>query len=114
MSMSDRAAQFSPFAALTGYDASIDEAGRLVGSRNAMTDDAKDELDRIMNVISGDTDKQYMVKIAYFHRDLRKDGGSYEEFRGTIKHIDRYSGKLVFTDGTEIPLVDLSGMEVLS
>lgn len=114
MPMIERAAQFSPFAALSGYDASISEAGRLTDSRGALTDDTKDELDRILNVISEDADKQYKVKITYFHSDPLKEGGSYEEFRGTVKHIDRYGGRLVFTEGTEIPLGDMIGIEILS
>ena len=112
--MIDRAAQFSPFAALSGYDASISEAGRLTDIRSAMTEDVKDELDRMLNVISGDPDKQYTVKVTFFHSDPLKDGGRYEEFRGTVKHIDRYGGRLIFTEGTEIPLGDLTGMEILS
>jgi len=113
MSMRERAAQFSPFAALSGYDASVNEAGRIVGSRASLSDDAKDSLDRILNVISGENDGSYIIQARFFRKDTHKNGGKYENFSGEVRRVDRYSGKIIFTDGTEIELADLVEAEIL-
>ena len=82
MSMTERAAQFSPFAALTGYEAVIAETGRLTGERVELTDERKEEIDRTLNEL---LDLGRPAVITYFEPDDRKDGGQYNVIAGVLK-----------------------------
>lgn len=80
MSMRDRAAQFSPFAALTGYDAEIKETARLTDKRIEFDEDVLDRLNERLNILRkclDDGDVNPDVRITYFEKDLKKDGGKY-------------------------------------
>lgn len=102
MSLHDRAAQFSPFAALTGYDAAIAETGRLTEERVELDEQSRARLDAHLHRLLEYPNAQ--VHITHFVPDARKDGGSYEEKTGFIKKIDAHSRTIVMTDGTKIPI----------
>lgn len=88
MSLHDRAAQFAPFAALTGYDESIKETSRLTEREIELSESEKAELDRRFRILSAHISKHPQVTIRYFVQDERKTGGSYETFSFRVKAID--------------------------
>lgn len=104
MSGYDRAAQFSPFAALTGFDAAIEETGRLTDSRIELDEGGKQLLDEQMLAVLAVLDTQPKVTITWFCYDERKAGGTYVSTTGHVKKIDTYNGKILMTDGQTIPL----------
>ena len=109
MTMYERAAQFSPFAALTGYDDEVEETARLTDAFALMTEDQTAVLDEaFQRMLNSDRPE---VRVTYFKPDGRKDGGSYEEFRGTFRFFDVGNSILKFTDGTEINAEMVCGIE---
>ena len=104
MSDYDRAAQFSPFAALTGFDAAIEETGRLTDQRIELDEDGKQLLDEQMRSVLEVIGTQPKVTITWFQYDERKAGGAYVSTTGHVKKIDTYTGRILFTDGGTIPL----------
>lgn len=104
MSDYDRAAQFSPFAALTGFDAAIAETGRLTDSRIELDEGGKQLLDEQMQKVLEVIQTQPKVCITWFCYDERKAGGTYVSATGHVKKIDFYNGKILLTDGRIIPL----------
>jgi len=104
MSDYDRAAQFSPFAALTGFGAAIAETGRLTDTRIELDEGGKQLLDEQMLQVLEVIQTQPKVKITWFCYDERKAGGAYICTTGHVKKIDTYSGKVILTDGQTIPL----------
>ena len=104
MSNYDRAAQFSPFAALTGFDAAIEETGRLTDHRAELDEGGKQLLDEQMRAILDVVHTQPKVEIIWFRYDERKAGGSYVTTTGRMKKVDLYNQKILLTDGQTIPL----------
>lgn len=111
MSLIDRAAQFSPFAALTGYDAAIKETGRLTDQRIELSEDARIVLDRKQQFLLDHISGHPVVSVTYFVPDERKTGGAYVTVTGNVKKLDDYQRLLVLTDGSKIPLDDILDME---
>lgn len=111
MSMSDRAAQFSPFAALTGYEAAITETGRLTDSRIELEDYSRAILDRKLQYLSELAWQHPEVTITYFVPDDRKSGGSYAELTGRLKKIDPYTRTITMMDGRRISLSEITDIE---
>ncbi|MBO6230488.1 MAG: hypothetical protein J6O50_07955 [Ruminiclostridium sp.] len=111
MSMRERAAQFSPFAALTGYDDCISEAGRRTDSKEIPDDDRKAELDRRIAVLSENIYSAPEITVRYFIRDELKDGGRYEVKTGEARRLDPLNRTISFTDGSVISLSDISGID---
>lgn len=107
MPMSDRAAQFSPFAALTGYDEAIQETGRLTDQKILLSEDAKDILDWKMQQICEKLPAHPLVTIIYFVADQYKEGGSYIKITGQIKRIDDVERIIQMSDGRVIPVDDV-------
>ena len=107
MSIHDRAAQFSPFAALVGYDAAVEETARLTDSRREMLEDEINELNRRLAELSDRLGERPMIRITYFVSDKKKDGGSYCSKTGNVRTIDRYNNAVVFTDGESVPVKDM-------
>lgn len=105
MPMSDRAAQFSPFAALTGYDAAIDETARLTDERIELSSDKREELDYKQQYIS--TLDNPTVTVTYFVPDARKAGGAYVTHTGVLKRICEAEHALVFEDERIVMLDDV-------
>ena len=111
MSNYERAAQFSPFAALTGFDDEINEAARLTDCRPELTEDELNSLDSAIQLIS-DLDKPF-IAVTFFVPDVNKSGGSYRVYTGTLRFLDLGEGKLKFTDDTAIPLDDVVDVRVI-
>lgn len=107
MSISDRAAQFSPFAALTGYGAAIRETGRLTEKRIELDENSKEILDEKLLLVAGRIKDQPDIAITYFVPDGKKDGGAYVTVRGKAKKIDEYNRAVILTDGMRIPVADI-------
>ena len=111
MPRQERAAQFSSFAALTGYEDAVAESGRLTEERIELGRDALDALDETLRTLSAEIATQPELEIRRFIPDEKKAGGRYETIRGTVKKIDEYAGVLVLEGGTKIPLGDILSIE---
>lgn len=111
MAASDRAAQFSPFAALTGHDAAIRETARQTDRRKELDEDAKAELDRKLRMAEKQKEKNPAITIIYFKEDETKEGGSYETVSGHISKIDDMERRVILADGTGISINDIYGIE---
>ena len=107
MSMQDRAAQFSPFAALTGYDAAIKETGRLTDERIELDEEALTALDMKYQLLMDALDDKPEVTITYFQPDERKAGGKYVSAVGTVKKVDDFERRITMQDGSKIPMDDV-------
>ena len=106
MSMTERAAQFSPFAALTGYTESVKETARLTKGKIELSEDMKLQL--IEEHLKGKPE----VNIIYFIKDKKKSGGDYNEYTGVIRRIDKVNSKIIFVDKTVIDLKDIIDIQL--
>ena len=111
MPMSDRAAQFAPFAALTGYDAAIKETGRLTDERIELDVEALSALDMKYQLLMKAHDEAPEVTITYFQPDERKAGGKYVSAVGAVKKIDDFERRITMRDGTRIPTDDVLSID---
>ena len=107
MSMMDRAAQFSPFAALTGYDAAIKETARLTDQKIELDDYEKEEINDKIQLIAEHLGEDFEVVITYFQPDSKKAGGAYVDALGVVKKIDEYERMIVFREGRKVPIDDI-------
>ena len=112
MSMHDRAAQFSPFAALVGYDDAVKETARLTNEKLELTADKITDLNQKIAFLTENADKRPEVTIEYFIPDEKKTGGKYVALSGTFRRIDEYNHNMVFVSGEEIPLNDIFMIEL--
>lgn len=110
MSMEKRAAQFSPFAALSGYEEAVQETERLTEERITLDESELEVLDNQMNEIMA-MEEPPEVKITYFIPDQRKAGGRYETVAGRISKIDRYKGQIVMENGVVISVKEVVSIE---
>lgn len=111
MSMMDRAAQFSPFAALTGYDAAIEETGRLTDEKIEMDAEALNVLNMKFQILIDRLAEEPEVTFIYFKPDERKDGGAYIDVTGIVKKVDKFERLIVMQSGTKIPMDDVLEIE---
>lgn len=111
MPMIDRAAQFSPFAALTGYDAAIVETARLTDQKRELSEDQKQVISKALHDLQRRIKTDPVVTVTFFQPDERKPGGAYRTVTGTAKKVDEYLGVLELTGGTVIPFDDIWSME---
>ena len=111
MSMEDRAAQFSPFAALTGYDAAIAETARLTDQRVELDEYERQALNEKLQFISEHLKDHPKISITYFIPDHCKEGGEYVTVTGNIKKLDDYEHRIVLMDGTGILIEDVIRIE---
>ena len=102
MAIADRAAQFSPFAALTGYDAAIEETERLTDSFIELDENRKSVLNEKLQLILEHIKEQLEVTITYFQPYDKKTGGAYDDITGFVKKIDDYEQCVVMTNGTKV------------
>jgi hypothetical protein len=112
MSIHDRAAQFSPFAALTGFDGEIKETARLTDQRIELDEAEKAILDEKLRIVQEQLSKQQEIEFKLFQPDECKEGGTYISVRGIVKKIDKYDRAVVMQDGTRIQIeeiIDISG-----
>lgn len=107
MSNYDRAAQFSTFAALTGYDGAIRETARLTGEKLELEDGRIQEINQALCWLSAHIEERLEVEISYFRPDERKSGGEYVSVSGRLRRIDGVGGKLVLEGRKEILLEDV-------
>ena len=113
MSMVDRGAQFSPFAALVGYEAVLEESARLTEAETCLDTDGKEELSRALGYLSDHLEEIGEIRIRCFQRDKRKRGGAYVWYSGRVKKLDLYAGVLLLEDGRKIPLEDIRAIDGL-
>lgn len=111
MPMSDRAAQFSPFAALTGYDSAIRETGRLTDERIELDEEALMALNMRYQLLMDSLKESPELRITYFKPDERKSGGAYLTVSGIVKKVDDYERMITMRDGVVIPLDDVLMIE---
>ena len=111
MSIHDRAAQFSPFAALSGHAAAIAETARLTDRKLELDEDTKAELDRRQAILLEHISEGPEITVTWFRPDEKKAGGAYVTTTGRLKKIDEIERVLVLTDGARIPLEDVAGLE---
>lgn len=108
MSNYDRGAQFAPFAALTGFGAAIAETARLTDRKIDLDEGGMALLDEKLRKIQEELCDRPEITVIYFRPDLRKAGGAYVQKRGRVKKLDAYTRSVLFTDGTAIPIDDIS------
>lgn len=111
MSMLDRAAQFSPFAALTGYDEAIKETGRLTDDRIELDENTRAALDMKQAILAENINTHPEISITYFLPDAKKAGGEYVTVTGSLKRIDEYERLMIFMDGRKVPMDEITNME---
>ena len=102
MPQSDRAAQFAPFAALTGYDSMVEETARLTDAEDAYNEENTALIDKKLRILNELEDEHPYVEITYFVPDQRKSGGKYETAYGHIKLIDKIEGAIILRDKRRI------------
>ncbi len=111
MPLYDRAAQFSPFAALTGHEEAIRETARQTEAWVDLDEDRKEELNEKMQEIVEHLNEAPEVTLTYFKEDEKKEGGSYVTVTGRIKKWREYEQQLVLEDGTVVALEKVFGIE---
>lgn len=109
MSLIARAAQFAPFAALTGHDAMIRETARLTDRPLELTDSARAELDQLLRCL----EEGMVIALTVFVPDERKAGGAYVERTGTLRKVDAHGQRLIFTDGSDVPFQSIAKLEIV-
>ena len=110
MPLRERAAQFAPFAALTGYEAAVGETARLTAERRELDAQEAEELNRRLTDLAARLKDRPEVTIEYFVPDGRKSGGAYVTVNGRVRHISVPEKTLVMEDGTVIPMDDVTAL----
>ena len=111
MSITARAAQFSPFAALTGHDAAIKETARLTDKKLALSEDEQRELNERLQILIENSKEKPLVSVNYFIPDEKKQGGRYDVYTGNIRKVDDGEFCIIFTDGAKIAISDIYSIE---
>jgi hypothetical protein len=112
MPMIERAAQFAPFAALTGYDSEIKEKARFVDKKISLSEEVLTELNVKFQIIKECISSEPELNFIVFEPDMRKSGGKYLTISGTVKKIDEIERKIILKDGTKIAInniLDITG-----
>jgi len=112
MPMIERAAQFSPFAALTGYGAAVEETARLTDEKPELDEEQKQRIGRRLSELQSRLREEPAAAVTYFVPDTRKSGGKTVSLTGTVKKVDELGRTLLMADGTVIPFDDLYALEL--
>lgn len=107
MSRENRAAQFSPFAALTGYDAEIKETARLTDEKIELDEDRVNEINARLQYIKDNIEENPKITVEYFVPDERKSGGAYVTLNDRVRIIDEYERMIVFISGKRVIIDDI-------
>lgn len=107
MPLYDRAAQFAPFKALSGYEDDVEETARLTERRIEPDEDCVELLDTKLRLLGERLASTPEIRVTCFRADERKDGGAYLSVTGRVKKLDALAGVLVLEDGTRIPFADI-------
>lgn len=111
MAAIERAAQFSPFAALTGHGAAIRETARLTDERVELDEGMKNILSNKLQSMADRLKEHPEIAITYFQQDAKKNGGAYVTVVNTVKKIDEYERVVIMTDGTEISIDEIISID---
>ena len=111
MSMQDRAAQFSPFAALTGHGDAVKETARLTDEKLELTEDEISGINQKLNFLTEHAEERPKITVEYFVPDERKSGGAYITVMGNFRRIAEAEGHLILTNGDRISLNDISRID---
>ncbi len=111
MPLLDRAAQFAPFAALTGYDDAINETGRLTDEKTELSEENLNELNMKYQILVDKLDDEKIVSFTYFVPDGTKSGGAYITKQGIVKKVDDYERLITLYDSTKIPMDDILAID---
>ena len=112
MSMRDRAAQFAPFAALTGYEDAIDETARLTDSKISLADEEIQEINSRLVFISEHLKEKIRATVVYFKHDERKSGGEYVRFNGLIRSVNDHERVIILETGARILIEDIYSISI--
>lgn len=112
MPIIDRAAQFAPFAALTGHREAIHETARQTQEKKILDENQKELINRNLQILQHHIQNQPQITITYFLKDKSKSGGQYISYTGKLKKIDEYANKLIFKDTTQINIHDIYSIVV--
>ena len=110
MSREARAAQFAPFAALTGYDDAVKETARLTDNKIELDEEMKDIINDKLNVLEKHISEKPQATFTYFIADKRKNGGCYTSITGNVRQIDLVNGIIILTNKKKIVIKDLIGI----
>ena len=108
----DRAAQFAPFAALTGYEEAVREAARFTEEKMILDEDSKEQLDWKLRCLQEKVKEKPTITVTYFLEDEKKKGGKYVTVTGILKKIDGYTHQFVLENGEEIPVEDMVSLNL--
>ena len=107
MSKEIRAAQFAPFAALTGYDDQVKETARLTNERKEIAEGLKLVINEKIKKIQAEIHLKPEIEVTYFIPDLKKQGGKYVTVKGNVRKVDEYRQLIIFEDKREIPVQEI-------
>ena len=113
MSIMNRAAQFAPFAALTGYSDEISEASRIVDNKLELDDDSINDLNNKLLLINNNIKDKPKVSIIYFVPDKKKKGGKYIKIINNIRKIDLINDKIIFINKNKINISNIIKINIL-
>ena len=111
--MANRAAQFSPFAALTGYEDAVQETARQTVARPELTEEEKSHLNAELQALAEKISEHPTVSLTYFQPDERKAGGAFVTAEGAAKKLDRHTGMVILDDGRKIPVENLMSIQLI-
>ena len=106
--MEKRAAQFSPFAALTGYDDAVEETARYTDTKQELTEESKAKINEALFALAARAGGQTQIELTYFAPDANKSGGTYRTVRAQLKKIDAFEKQLILTNGMRVPFADVA------
>ena len=112
MPMANRAAQFAPFAALTGHAEALQETARLTDTQMELDDETNEKLNQTLAQLRETMGQHPIIAVTFFEPDARKEGGAYKTLEGRLKAIDDYNQHLMMADGNAIPLHLVTGIDI--